>query len=272
MQYTLFFVYNIFGWFSYALIFILGLILGSFLNSWMWRMRENIRTFLTHSRSMCVHCHRQLLWIENVPLFSYIFLKGKCRTCHKKIPVHYFLVELFTAIVLTFIAWYHVNYLSAFNLSAWLRDVFFITILIVVFAYDAMYQEINTGLVWVGAVVGFFINWFYLGYSAQSLLLGALIAGGFFALQYIISKGKWIGGGDVRLGVMMGVWLGWPNVLVALFFAYLIGAVIGVVLLLTKKVQKGAAIPFGTFLAVGTFFAIYHGNEIIQWYLSLTKF
>ncbi|OGH84040.1 MAG: hypothetical protein A2261_01170 [Candidatus Magasanikbacteria bacterium RIFOXYA2_FULL_44_8] len=263
-------VYVAFGQFSYLVIFVLGLILGSFLNSWMWRTRENFKIFVS-SRSMCVHCHRQLFWWENVPVLSYIYLRGKCLKCKRPIPTRYPLVELCTAVLLVFIAWYHVRFLPQFELWRWLRDVFYITFLIVIFVYDALYQEILSRIVWPGVIIGFCINYFALGYSAGGMLLAAAVAGGFFLLQYIFSHGTWIGGGDVRLGVMMGVWLGWPAILWALFAAYIIGAIVSVFLLITKKAGPNTAVPFGTFLAIGTLCAIYQGQAVVGWYLGLLK-
>lgn len=247
-------------------IFILGLVLGSFLNSWIWRHRENIR--IVGGRSMCIFCRRQLKWWENIPLLSFLFLKGRCYTCQKKISWQYPLIEFGMAVSLTFIYFYHSHFID-FNPILFFRDVFFLTFLIIIFSYDFLYKIILPSIVWLGSFVGLFLNIFYLGFSIKNLLLGAVIGGGFFFIQYIVSKGRWIGGGDVRMGVMMGVWLGWQNVLVALFFAYVVGAIFSVVVLILKKKTLVSEIPFGTFLALGTFFAMYWGNDLIKWYLSL---
>jgi prepilin signal peptidase PulO-like enzyme (type II secretory pathway) len=215
-----------------------------------------------------------LLSWENIPLFSYLFLGGKCRTCHKKIPLHYTMVELCTALALLLIFNYHVNSLGNKDLfSEWhvLRDVFFLTILIVTFVYDYLYEEVLVRMTVMGIVIGFLINLFALHYSGWSMLLGMIIAAGFFLLQYLISRGRWIGGGDIWIGAMMGVWLGWQRVLVALFLAYILGAIVGVILLLTKKKHLGSALPFGVFLAVATFITIYYGNPILQWYLQMLR-
>ncbi len=192
--------------FFYIFVFHLGLILGSFINSWIWRTRENIKIF-TFSRSICVHCRRPLSWYENIPVFSFLFLRGRCRTCRKAIPWHYPLVEFFTAVALVFVFWYHVQYVNPFNSAHFLRDVFFIGLLIVIFIYDYLYQIILSRIVWPATLIGFIFNYYYLGFSFDSMLVAALAAGGFFLLQYFISKGCWIGGGDVRLGVVMGVWI-----------------------------------------------------------------
>lgn len=269
---------NVIGWIQtldflfYLFVFVTGLCLGSFLNSWMWRTRDNTR--ITNGRSICIHCRRQLRWWENIPLFSYIFLGGRCRTCHKKIPLHYTVVELGTALALVVIFHYHVNSLGGQDLfSEWhvLRDVFFLTILIITFVYDYLYEEVLIRMTTAGILIGFLINLLTLHYSGFSMFLGMFVAAGFFLLQYLISRGRWIGGGDIWIGAMMGVWLGWPLVLVALFLAYIFGAAVSVVLLLVKKKKMGAQLPFGVFLSVATFFTIYYGTDVLSWYLNLLK-
>lgn len=259
----------ILGGLVYFFVFLLGLVLGSFLNSWMWRVRENIR-ILAKTRSICVNCRRQLSWYENIPFFSWLILHGKCRTCKKDIPFHYALVEVATALLMVFVFHQHVKLI---HFSEWtlLRDVFFLTLLIIIFVYDWLYQLILSRIIWCGAIIGFAINVLFLNYSVVSLLIAMAVGGGFFLLQFLISKGKWIGGGDVRMGVMMGAWLGWPNILVALFVAYVVGAFVGVFLLLFKKANRNSEIPFGTFLALGTFFSIYYGTPLITWYMSLLR-
>ena len=101
------------------------------------------------------------------------------------------------------------------------------------------------------------------------MLLGALVIGGFFLIQWLLSKGKWIGDGDIRMGVLMGLMLGLENGLVALFIAYILGAAIGVILLVSKKARMKTQIPFGTFLALATFVSLLFGEQILNWYLSL---
>lgn len=249
----------------YILLFVFGLAMGSFLNSWVWRTQENIKL---KGRSMCIHCHKKIAWYENIPLLSYIFLCGKCNLCKHKIPYHYFLAELVTGLAFVFVAYFHTNH-SSLDASHFFRDVIFLMVLIAIFIYDALYKQILVMLVWTGVVFGFVMNYFFIGLSWQSMLLGAVIAGGFFLLQYILSSGRWIGGGDVRLGVLMGVWLGWQGALVALFLSYIIGAIFSMTLLLLGTKKMKSEIPFGTFLSIGTFIALYYGKEIINWYINL---
>ncbi|MFA6485851.1 MAG: prepilin peptidase [Candidatus Magasanikbacteria bacterium] len=270
MAEVLYSYYSILGWFSYVWIFLMGLILGSFLNSWIWRRRENIR-IITANRSVCFHCHHQLSWYDNIPLVSYIFLRGRCRSCFKHIPWRYPLVEFVTGALFVFVAWYHVCVTPSFVFYLWARDVVFVTLLLVIFVYDYLYQEVITDLVWFGVIAGFLINYYLLGFSVDNMVIGATIAGGFFGIQYLVSRGRWIGGGDVRLGVLMGIWLGWSGVVVAMSIAYLTGALCSVWLLATAKAKAKSAIPFGTFLAIGTFIAMYFGKNIIHWYLQFLK-
>ena len=247
-------------------VFVLGSVLGSYLNSWMWRVSRVSKEALGR-RSVCVGCERQLMWYENIPLLSFLALKGKCRTCKITIPMDYFWLEAFTGLLFVGLSYYHLEQATVVP-AVFFRDIFFLTVLMIIFVYDAKYKIILSSLVWVAATVGFIFN-YYLGLSAYSLLLGVAVGGGFFLAQYLISKGKWIGGGDVRMGVMMGAWLGWPGILVALFVSYILGAVIAIPLLATKKKHMKSEIPFGTFLAVGTFVAMLWGSQMVEWYRAL---
>lgn len=256
------------GWLVYLFEFVLGLILGSYLNSWIWRIHEGLWRW--GGRSECIHCKRELEWNENIPLVSWLVLSGKCRTCKASIPLDYFFVELFTALLFAGLAYYHLH-LSSVNQWLFFRDLFFGALLVVIFVYDWKYQIILPKVVWAGAIAGAFINFRLLLITPYSLLLGILMGGGLFLAQYLVSKGRWIGGGDVRMGVMMGVWLGWPNILVALFVSYVMGALVAIPLLITKKKGLNSEIPFGTFLAVGTMVAVLWGNVVLKWYLEFIK-
>ena len=103
-------------------------------------------------------------------------------------------------------------------------------------------------------------------------ILAGLIGGAWFGWQYVISKGKWIGGGDIRLGAVMGLLLGWPDLGVALFLAYILGAIVSVHLLISKKAKRGAQIAFGTFLSLTTVITLLFGDQLLHWYLGLFNF
>ena len=131
--------YQFLGKFSYIIIFLLGLSVGSFLNAWVWRTHENFR--ITRGRSMCTICRHKLRWYENIPVISYVFLKGKCLVCKHAIPAHYTLVEIGTALLFVLLAHHTLNS-SAENYWYFLRNITFTLFLIVVFVYDALYQEV----------------------------------------------------------------------------------------------------------------------------------
>jgi len=253
---------------SFIFIFLLGISFGSFLNSWVWRTHENIRILL--DRSFCPHCRVQLKWYENIPVFSFLFLKAKCRTCKGEIPIYYFWVELSTGLIFIFVYYLHFSYFN-FEPLYFFRDIVFVSFLIVIFNYDYLYKIILPSVVWTGVLIGFIFNYFYFGYSLENLGLAAFVGCGFFLAQFIVSRGRWIGGGDVRFGFLMGVWLGWPGIVVGLFVSYILGALVSVPLLIFKKKKWAEEIPFGTFLTTGTFMALYWGDWLVDWYLTLLR-
>ncbi len=254
--------------FVYLVLGLLGLILGSYFNSWIWRVHEWRRVW--NRRSICVHCEKQLVWYDNIPVISFAWLKGKCRHCHGSIPAHYLLVELATPLFFIAVA---VHYFILPEFSAWqfFRDLFFSAFFIVVFMYDYLYFEILPPLMWMASAIAFGINYFFLQISLLSLLFGILIGGGFFLLQYLVSRGRWIGSGDIHLGILLGALLGWEEVLVALFIAYVVGALVGLGLLVTRKKKMQSELPFGTFLAVGGWVAMLWGSQIVAWYVGLIR-
>jgi len=250
----------------YILVFMSGTVVGSFISCYVWRAHNNISLII--GRSRCVHCGRQLKWWENIPILSFLILGGKCRVCNKKIPLHYLLIEFFTGVLFVFIYWTDFQH---FQTGAWslARDLFFLACLIVIFIGDLLYETIWPALVWVGAAIGFLLNVIIDSVSIEMMAVGFVVGCLFFLIQYIISRGRWIGGGDVRLGALMGVWLGFPNVLVAIMLAYLLGALISIFLLIFRKKSWSAALPLGSFLAVATIFALNHGSQVVEWFAGL---
>jgi len=256
------------NYFYLIIIFIFGLCIGSFISCLIWRLHEK-KTVL--GRSMCPKCKHKISWYDNIPLFSFIWLQGKCRHCKKKISWQYPVVEFITG-VLFIIAWYlHIDLdFSLFTVHSLLlfRDWIFIFILVIIFIYDLRWYLILDIITVPAMIIALAFN-LYLGYSWQNLLLAVVIGGGFFLLQYIASRGKWIGGGDVRLGVLMGLMLGYPNIIISLMLAYIFGSIIGIMLLIIGKKKMSSEIPFGTFLSIATIITLFWGVEISGWYLSL---
>jgi len=254
-----------------AFVFILGIFIGSFLNVVILRLHRE-ESFIKGA-SKCLFCQHRLYPKDLVPLFSYLWLKGRCRYCQKRFSHQYPLVEFATGLVFALIFWKVIpnfDLLSASNLQILhLIDWWAIaSFLIVIFVYDFKYYLILDKVVWPGIILAIFVN-LVLGFSIFNLLLAALVGGGFFLLQFVVSKGRWIGGGDIRLGVFMGVILGWPQILTALFISYILGSVISIFLLLGKNKDWGDKIPFGTFLTVGTLMTMLWGPYLVNWYWSL---
>jgi len=250
----------------YIFIILLGLIFGSFIAAWVSRAHHEVSMWA--GRSHCVSCQYTLQAVDLIPVASFLLLKGKCRRCETPISKHYILTEVFTGLVFLMVAlFFGVNFFVVTPIFVFtlLASLFLVAILV----SDLLYQEIPFDMTVLPSIMLFILS-VGLGLSPwQDMVLGAIIAGGFFLLQYLISKGKWIGFGDVSLGLLMGVILGWQGTLLALFLAYVGGAIISILLLLYKKVDKKTPIPFGVFLSLATFVAMLWGEQIIDWYLHL---
>jgi len=257
----------------YIFIFILGLIIGSFLNVVVIRMHSS--TDIVRSRSNCPHCHHILMPIDLIPLLSFIIQLGKCRYCQKKISWQYPVMEIVTGLLFVLVTYNIIGMLSFDNLFynsdiwlLWLRNLVFVSFLIIIFVYDLKWYLILDRITIPAMLIAFLFN-LTLGFSWISLLVGLVIGLGFFVVQFLISAGKWIGGGDLRMGALMGLMLGAKSVVVALFFSYIIGSMVSIFLLIWGTKKFKSQIPFGTFLAVGTLVAILWGDVVVNWYLSL---
>ncbi|TAN33014.1 prepilin peptidase [Patescibacteria group bacterium] len=253
----------------YSFVALMGMAMGSFLNSWVWRAHENIR--IVSGRSICHSCRRRLAWYENIPVFSYIILRGRCRVCNGKIPAHFFWVELITALLFIFNAWYHLAYVKDIISVCFFAHTLLVVFLIVIFLCDGLYGLIPLDVSLAAIVFGLALNLLGRSASLSSMLWGALAAGGFFMLQFLLSRGRWIGGGDIILGALMGVWLGWPQVLAALLFAYVAGSVVGIILMKLKKKKFKDSVAFGTYLTAATLLVSYWGDELLKWYMGLVR-
>jgi leader peptidase (prepilin peptidase) / N-methyltransferase len=268
--------------FFISFFFIIGLIVGSFLNVLIFRIYY--KKPFAKGRSYCPKCKKQIPWHDNIPVISFLMLKGKCSKCNKKISWQYPLVEFFTGLLFVVVAIKNLELTSgcvgfcdqnlALNLkflTIFFRDLFIISILVIVFVQDFNWYIILDKVILPATAVVFLLN-IILGHDFLNLILGSFIAGGFFYLQFIISNGKWIGGGDIRLGLFMGVSLGFPLVLVALFLAYILGSIIGIFLILIGKKGMGSKLPFGTFLTPATLVALFWGQSILSWYISFVNY
>lgn len=261
-------IYSILSFF-----FILGCIIGSFINVVIYRLHENKPGIVT-GRSYCPHCKKEILARDLIPVISFLLLRGKCRFCHTKISWKYPVVELVTGLVFTYMTWIVVvqSEPDPVRLILFLCYAF---VLVVIFFYDLYYYQIPDHIMFPGiilALLASIIATITTPFAPHILdaLLGALIGLVFFGLQVWISRETWMGMGDVFLGIFMGLVLGWKLMLVAVFiFAYPIGAVVGVYLMATAKKGLKSQVPFGPFLVLGMLLALGFGNDIIQWYSGL---
>ena len=254
--------------------FLIGTCFGSFLNCLVYRLSKK-RTIL--GRSFCPKCLHKLSWSENIPLFSFFFLKGKCKYCHQSISWQYPLIELAVGLLFA-VAFAHLSpfVFSTKTIFSLFIQWFIFFILIFIFIYDLKYQEIE--LIVVGPAIALVFLFSVLEGTIfreglfilkQPLFISLLIGLSFFLLQYVMTKGKGIGLGDVWVGIFMAIILVQPeDLLVALFSAYIIGALTGLFLLIFEKYKLKTKIPLAPFLVLGTFIAIFWGEKIINFYLS----
>lgn len=250
---------------SFLFLFFLGLSIGSFINCLVYRLdssaalgAKNWRGFL-FGRSFCPKCKHKLAWYDNVPLLSFALLAGKCRYCHSPISWQYPVVEL-TAGVLTLLIFQFSNFpffQSIFNLLITYA-------LIAIFVSDLRYMIIPDKIVYPTLLVTLFFLISQYPNISISNFLSALGTAGFFYFLVLITRGRGMGMGDVKLVGLMGLILGWPRIIVALFLAFLTGAVVGAILVLLKKKRFEEHIPFGPFLVAGTFVALFWGEKIWQ--------
>ncbi len=244
-------------------IFIFGLAIGSFLNAAVYRME--VGGSIVTQRSRCPKCGHILSWYELFPLLSFAFQWGKCRVCKKPISWQYPIVELSVALLFSWIFYltpqphpFYIAYL--FVVSAGLAVIFIFDLKHYIIPNKVLYPLIAIAVLYNIVTYGFSIEFAY-------HVLAASMVSGFFLAMYLASKGTWIGFGDVKFALFMGMFLAPWSVLVALFVSYFIGALVGGVVLLLKKKSLQSEIPFGPFLVAGTFIGFAYGEALINWYL-----
>lgn len=253
---------------SYLILFILGLNIGSFLNCIIYRLYTS-ESFLLQ-RSHCPKCQRVLGWQDLIPVLSFALLRGKCRYCKGEISWQYPLVELATGILFTLI-FYHFQW-DVLRMS---YAIIISCFLIVIFVYDfkhylipdkVIYPAVGIAFLWYLAS-GFFLKAFF-QYEMLNTFYATLAVSAFFFSIFLVSHGKWMGLGDAKLALLMGLFLGWPGIAVAVFFAFFSGAIMGLGLVALHKKDLSSEVPFAPFLITGTFIALFLGEELVRWYLN----
>ena len=261
---------------------LLGLIIGSFLNVLVYRLRFAEELFW--DRSKCPHCQHMIRWYDNMPVISFILLKFRCRDCKQKISYQYPLVEIFTGLVFSLVGYV---FFKLENPATWFVTFYYLLIsgsLISILVYDWLYMEIPGEVLWVtvglAVLYNLIIDWASFGDSVSSLGMtggilglqtyaGALAAFGaflFFLLLSSLSREKWMGMGDSYLAILLGLVVGFPKILLALFLAFFIGAIYGMLMMVIGKKKMKSQIPFAPFLVLGTFMALFFFAPITNWY------
>lgn len=264
------------------IFFISGLIVGSFLNVLVYRL--NIAENFFWDRSRCPHCKAQIRWYDNIPVISFVLLKFRCRDCKEKISWQYPIVEIFTGVIFALIGW---KFFVLVDTASWLPTAYYLFIsasLITILVYDFLYLEIPSSVLWTSIFLAIVFGLYMDGMSLWNLesntlnlldtkiypgVLSAVVAFVFFFSLSFFSREKWMGMGDAYLVILLGLILGWPEILLALFLAFFLGAVYGIIMLVMKKKKMKSQVPFAPFLVLGTLIALFFYAPIISWYLSL---
>jgi leader peptidase (prepilin peptidase)/N-methyltransferase len=243
---------------------LIGLMIGSFLNVCIYRIPRNLS--IVWPRSRCTACGHELSWYENLPVVSYVVLRGRCRSCGAPFSVMYPLVELTTAAVFEVgYWWYGLTPLLGVRLL-------FACAMIVLFVIDLQHKILPNEITLPGVVVGLMLS----GVTGEPGWLSSLIgiavgAGTLFAIAeayYRVRGEEGLGMGDVKMLAMIGAFLGWKMVLLTLVLSSISGSIVGVAILLVKRESLKYALPFGTFLAIGALISAVAGDALLMWYFG----
>jgi leader peptidase (prepilin peptidase) / N-methyltransferase len=257
------------------LLFVWGAVMGSFLNVVILRLP---REETLGGRSHCMHCKHELSSWDLIPVASFMVLGGKCRYCRGKISPRYAVIEVVTGLLFAAI-WAAMAPDAPVEYLAFARAAVFLASLVVIFTIDLEHFLIlDTVLITTGLflIAGNFALdaysgsqwWSIYSYTAGGVLAGIAASAPLFLL-WIISKGRWIGFGDVKFMLVLGLASGWPEIWVTWFLAFFLGAFVSVFLMATGKYHLGSRLPFGTFLCIAAIFTLVWGEKIAKWYLSL---
>ncbi len=253
------------------MVAIYGLLVGSFLNAWMWRVHTNRP--IAKGRSMCPQCKTTLKWYELFPVLSWLGLRGKCRTCHKPISWQYPAVELANALLWVglFVFFTPVGTFEWVQLLIWFA---LSSLLLAALVYDARWMLLPDAFVVPATILAFVLavlSTLDIGTLSAlwpKLIAAALFAGIFFLIWYA-SGGGWIGDGDIWLAAIMGLVLTGVQLVVAIFVAFNLGAIIGLILIAIHRKNRKSTIAFGPFLIIGLFTGLFFGEALLNWYLGI---
>lgn len=248
-----------------AIIFIFGMCIGSFLNVCIYRLPSS-KSIINPSRSVCPHCNAAIQFYDNIPVFSFLWLKGRCRHCHAPISFRYPIVELMTGIVAT-----NVFFMFGLTLEGLVYFIFISSLLVITFI-DIDHKIIPDVITLPGIPAGLAASLFLSTITFKAAILGVLIGGGSLLLvawtYHLITRKEGMGGGDIKLLGMIGAFIGWKGVIFTIFTASVAGTFVGMIFMLLKGKNLKFAIPFGPFLSIGAISFIFFGDKVMFWYFN----
>lgn len=252
-------------YFVEAFTFIFGLCIGSFLNVCIYRLP--VSKSISHPRSSCTSCNELIPFYDNIPVLSYILLRGRCRFCREPISLRYPIIELLTGLfaLITFLKY-------GLTLEGLIYFIYICALLVITFI-DIDHQIIPDVITLSGIPI-FFLGSFGLSQiNYLDSLIGILAGGGSLFLvawtYSLITKKEGMGGGDIKLLAMIGAVIGWKGILFTIFVASAVGTVSGLLVMLKLRKGMKLKIPFGPFLAIGGIAYIFFGPQLIRWYFQL---
>ncbi|MGI2326467.1 prepilin peptidase [Planococcus sp. YIM B11945] len=246
---------------TYAVFFfIFGLVFGSFFN--VVGLRVPKKESIAYPPSHCTNCNRQLTALDLVPVLSFLFLRGKCRTCGSKIHWVYPLMEFITGSLFA-LSFLHFGFTPELIIA-----ILFVSLLVIITVSDIAYMLIPDKVLLPFAAVLLVLRFFIPLDPWWNSLLGAVVGFSLLFLIAIISKGG-MGGGDIKLFFAIGLVLGASGSLLTLFFASLIGAIAGIVQMRIKKQGRKTPVPFGPSIALGSLIVYFYGNAVLDWYFNI---
>ena len=258
------------SWLFYLFAGLIGACVGSFLNVCIQRLPYG--ESIVWPPSHCRRCEHRLSWWENIPLLSYLALRGKCKQCGGRISPQYFIVELLSTLF-SLLCWAYFQDVKLY----FAYYILLIAPLIVVTFIDLDHRVIPNSISLPGIVVGFGVHMLHAGkgqlaHAAIDSAIGVLVGGGFlFVVAFVyekLKKQEGLGGGDVKLAAMLGAFFGWRAVIFILLTASVMGSVIGIALMIAYRKNMKFAIPFGPFLASAGIIYLFLGAQMIGWYLN----
>jgi len=249
---------------SFASVFILGAVIGSFLNVCIYRIPLGLSVVFPASH--CFSCDNRLRWYHNIPILSFLILRGRCAFCGHPISWRYPAIETLNAGLYCLVFYY-----ARFSLVS-LVLFLFVSALVVVTFIDVDYQIIPDVITLPGILIGFICSFVIPTVSWQDSLIGILVGGGsLFLVAFLyemLTKKEGMGGGDIKLLAMIGAFCGWRVVFPVIFLSSLMGSLVGIPIMLMRKGDSKMALPFGPFLVAGALIYLFWGEILVRWYFN----